>query len=102
MKIFNIHIMTTKQRNELIDESIDESFESAKSVEWAFRFTTLNPVVHSLKKLRANTWDVDMVDKMISLIEDYINRPKTDYIFPQGQTLDKEEYSELLEFVKNS
>lgn len=69
MKIFNIHIITNKQRSDLIDRCVEDGEEFEKSL----RFPNLNPVIHSLKKLRANTWDVDRVDKMIVWLEDYIN-----------------------------
>ena len=58
MRIFNIHIITEKQRRKLIDDC----FYMAKDIDIGFKFATLNPVVHSLKHLRDNTWDIERVE----------------------------------------
>lgn len=61
MKIFNL-IITTKKK--LMDEQIkcfNKGWDSSKKVEQDCTWSAINPVIHDLEKLRANTWDQDKI-----------------------------------------
>lgn len=70
MKIFNI-IITTKANQQAREL---EAFKLGVSkTEKLFNKTTwsaINPVIHSLKELRNNTWDVERVDQAINWLKD--------------------------------
>ena len=70
MKIFNI-IITTKanQRTrelEAFQRGMSEMDKQLNKLNWS----AINPVIHSLKELRNNTWDVDRVDQAINWLKD--------------------------------
>ena len=70
MKIFNL-IITTKKK--LMDEQIkcfNKGWDSSKKVEQDCTWSAINPVIHSLKELRNNTWDVKRVDQAINWLRD--------------------------------
>lgn len=37
-----------------------------------FKFSTINPIIWDLEKLRANTWDQDKITKIQEWLKDYI------------------------------
>ena len=61
MKIFNI-IITTKKKQ---DDFIIGCMQRLESVNRISTWSAINPVIHSLKELRNNTWDKDRVDGAI-------------------------------------
>ena len=70
MRIFNI-IITTKENQrtrELEDfkRGMSEMDKQLNKINWL----AINPVIHSLKELRNNTWDVDRVDQAINWLKD--------------------------------
>ena len=70
MEIFNI-IITTKanQRTrelEAFKRGMSEMDKQLNKINWY----AINPVIHSLKELRNNTWDVERVDKAINWLKD--------------------------------
>ena len=70
LRIFNI-IITTKanQRTrefEAFKRGISEIDKMLSRTTWS----AINPVIHSLKELRNNTWDVDRVDQAINWLKD--------------------------------
>lgn len=70
IKIFNLIIMTKKK---LMDEQIkcfNKGWDSSKKVEQDCTRSAINPVIHSLKELRKNTWDVERVDQAINWLKD--------------------------------
>ena len=70
MKIFNI-IITTNEK--LIDEQIkwfNKGWKDCKKVEDDSTWSAINPVIHSLKELRKNTWDIERVDQAIEWLKD--------------------------------
>ena len=70
MRIFNI-IITTKANQQAREL---EAFKRGMSeLDKMFSKTTwlaINPVIHSLKELRNNTWDVERVDRVINWLKD--------------------------------
>ena len=70
MKIFNI-IITTKAKQkarelEAFKRGMSEIDKALSTTNW----TAINPVIHSLKELRNNTWDVERVDQAINWLKD--------------------------------
>ena len=70
MKIFNI-IITTKENQrarelEAFNRGMSEMDKQLNKINWS----AINPVIHSLKELRNNTWDVDRVDQAINWLKD--------------------------------
>lgn len=66
MSIFNIIITTKKKQDKLIISCM----ERLDRVNKLSTIAAINPVIHSLKELRKNTWDVDRVDHAIQWLED--------------------------------
>ena len=70
MKIFNL-IITTKKKLKIEDTNTfeyawTESAELHNRTAWA----AINPVIHSLKELRNNTWDKERVDHAIEWLKE--------------------------------
>ena len=70
MKIFNI-IITTKANQkarevEAFNRGMSEIDKALSKINWS----AINPVIHSLKELRKNTWDVERVDQAINWLKD--------------------------------
>lgn len=70
MKIFNI-IITTKANQEareleVFKRGILKNDKLLNKTIWS----AINPVIHSLKELRNNTWDVERVDQAINWLKD--------------------------------
>lgn len=61
MKIFNL-IITTKKKQ---DDFIIGCMQRLERVNRMSVRAAINPVIHSLKELRNNTWDIDRVDGAI-------------------------------------
>ena len=77
MKIFNLVIMTKEDYEQrLSDVFLDgvlahkEINEDFKKIENKITWSTIRPVVHSLKELRKNTWDINRVDTAIKFLTD--------------------------------
>ena len=68
MRIFGLVITTQKQfKEEIIDAYKDGRKRGISIGEHAIKatnFAWINPVIHDLEKLRANTWDQDKITKM--------------------------------------
>lgn len=82
MKIFNIIITTQKEQNkrrQLLHEkwaSIRmESCRKCRAIENMSNRVAVRPVIHSLKELRKNTWDVERVDQAIKWLSDNFEVP---------------------------
>ena len=75
MKIFNLVIMKKKDYDfELSDHFVD-GYNTSRKLEERFKkvqdkitWSTIRPVVHSLKELRNNTWDTTRVDRAIKFL----------------------------------
>lgn len=61
MKIFNLIITTEKKQYDLIISCMQKLDRVDRMSVWS----AINPVIHSLKELRNNTWDKDRVDGAI-------------------------------------
>ena len=70
MKIFNIIITTKKKQIAYNAETFNQGWDACKKLEDDSTWTAINPVIHSLKELRNNTWDVDRVDQAINWLKD--------------------------------
>ena len=77
MKIFNLIIKTKKEYDIDISEAFVDGFAKCRNMSEKFEkindkltWSTLRPVVHSLKELRKNTWDTDRVDNAIKFLTD--------------------------------
>lgn len=70
LRIFNI-IITTKANQQARElEAFCQGWDACKKVEDDSTWSAINPVIHSLKELRNNTWDVDRVDQAINWLKD--------------------------------
>lgn len=61
MKIFNLIITTKKKYEEQIQDSYLQGDLDATVLEQRSTWSAINPVIHDLEKLRANTWDQDKI-----------------------------------------
>ena len=66
MKIFNIIITTRKKQDDFVISCMQRLERADRMSAWA----TIIPLIHSLQKLRNNTWDVDRVDQAINWLKD--------------------------------
>lgn len=66
MRIFNLVITTKKKQDDLIIGCMQRLGRVDRMSVWA----AINPVIHSLKELRKNTWDVERVDQAIKWLTD--------------------------------
>lgn len=66
MKIFNLIITTEKKQDDLFIGCMQRLDRVNRISVWS----AINPVIHSLKELRNNTWDVDRVDQAIEWLKD--------------------------------
>ena len=61
MRIFNLIITTEKKYKERIVSAFDNAWERSKFHLDQSAWSAINPVIHDLEKLRANTWDQDKI-----------------------------------------
>ena len=66
MRIFNIIITTKKKQDDLVISCMQRLDRVNRMSVWS----AINPVIHSLKELRKNTWDKDRCDKVINWLKD--------------------------------
>lgn len=66
MKIFNLIITTKKKQDDFIISCMKRLDRVDRMSVWA----AVRPVIHSLKELRKNTWDVERVDQAIKWLSD--------------------------------
>jgi hypothetical protein len=59
-------ITTKKKRDDLIISCLNRLEKVSRMGTWS----AINPVIHSLKELRNNTWDKDRVDGAIEWLKD--------------------------------
>ena len=70
MKIFNI-IITTKAKQQARElEAFKQGMSKMDKLLNEINWSAINPVIHSLKELRNNTWDVERVDHAINWLKD--------------------------------
>ena len=64
-------IITTRWRkNKNIVSILDSGIESTIRLNKKSTWSAINPVIHSLKELRNNTWDKERVDQAIKWLRD--------------------------------
>lgn len=66
MKIFNLIITTKKKQDDFAISCMERLARVDRMSVWA----AINPVIHSLKELRNNTWDKERVDHAIKWLTD--------------------------------
>lgn len=66
MKIFNFIITTKKKQDDFTIACLQRLDRVDRMSVWA----AVRPVIHSLKELRKNTWDVERVDQAIKWLTD--------------------------------
>ena len=70
MKIFNL-IITTKAKQKARElEALKQGMSKMDKLLNKINWSAINPVIHSLKELRNNTWDVERVDRAINWLKD--------------------------------
>lgn len=74
MKIFGLYIYTRKGQDKVFINAFDDGYNKGIETQNKLNRVTLNPVVHSLKELRNNTWDVERVDHAIKWLESCYDR----------------------------
>lgn len=70
MRIFNLIITTKKKQIEYNAENFNLGWDASKKFYDKSTWSAINPVIHSLKELRKNTWDVERVDQAIEWLKD--------------------------------
>lgn len=65
----NRPIITTRDK---IDDECVKCMVTLDKLNQRFKFSTINPIIYDLEKLRANTWDQDKITKMQEWLKDYI------------------------------
>lgn len=69
MKIFGL-IITTVNKQKLRDKKcFAEGWERGKFFINQNNLSVINTVIHSLKELRKNTWDIERVDNVINWLK---------------------------------
>lgn len=61
IKIFGLRIMTTKEWNEQRIDWYNIAWSNFTKGNAKSTWTAINPVIHDLEKLKANTWDQDKI-----------------------------------------
>ena len=74
MKIFGLYIYTQEELDKVCRDKYSEGINIGIETQGKLNRATLHPVVHSLKELRNNTWDVERVDHAISWLESCYDR----------------------------
>ena len=70
MKIFNI-IITTKAKQEARElEAFKQGMSKMDKILNETNWSAIIPLIHSLKELRKNTWDIERVDRAINWLKD--------------------------------
>lgn len=69
MKIFGLYIYTKEELDKICHYKYSEGINIGIETQDKLNRATLQPVVHSLKELRQNTWDVERVDHAIKWLE---------------------------------
>ena len=70
MKIFGLVIMTEKKLSKVTYDAYCLGEEEGSDLERHSIYTAINPVIHDLEKLRANTWDQDKITHIQNWLRD--------------------------------
>jgi len=70
MRIFNLVITTKKKQEKYMDDHDVELARELDRIDRMSVWAAVRPVIHSLKELRKNTWDVERVDQAIKWLTD--------------------------------
>lgn len=61
MKIFNIIIISRNKYIKDLADSFNAGWNGCEKIKDEAALTAINPVIHDLESLRANTWDQDKI-----------------------------------------
>ena len=64
MKIFGLVIMTKRKLKEITDDIYKQGLDDANDIDVQSVWSAINPVIHSLEELRADTWNQDKITKI--------------------------------------
>ena len=64
MRIFNIIITTKANQRTRELEAFQRGWDAYEKVEYGSTWSAINPVIHSLEELRADTWNQDKITKI--------------------------------------
>ena len=70
MKIFNIIITTKNKQIEYNAKTFIQGWDACKKVEDDSTWSAINPVIHSLEELRADTWNQDKITYIQEWLKD--------------------------------
>ena len=70
MKIFGLIITTVKQYEDKLEKSYLDGIADCTSIEQRTTWVAINPVIHDLERLRANTWDQDKITHIQNWLRD--------------------------------
>lgn len=63
----NLPFITTARK---VDDEIIGCMKTLERLNNMMGYSTVRPVIHSLKELRKNTWDIERVDRAIEWLEE--------------------------------
>lgn len=64
MKIFNLIIISRSKYINDLSESFNAGWNGCEKIKDEADLTVINPVIHDLEKLRADTWNQDKITHM--------------------------------------
>lgn len=74
MKIFGLYIYTKEELDKICRDKYSEGISLGIETQDKLNRITLNPVVHDLESLRADTWNQDKITKMQQWLESCYDR----------------------------
>lgn len=70
MKIFNIIIISRKKYLNDLTEGFNAGWNGCEKIKDKAALIVINPVIHDLESLRANTWDQDKISHIQNWLKD--------------------------------
>ena len=70
MKIFNLIIISRNKYLNDLTEGFNAGWNSCEKIQNNAALTAINPVIHDLESLRANTWDQDKITHIQNWLKD--------------------------------
>lgn len=70
MKIFNLIITTEAKQKDRITSALAYGWDRGKNFAELNDVAIVNEVIHSLKELKHNTWDIERVEQAIKWLQD--------------------------------
>jgi len=76
MKIFNLIITTQKQYRKDLQNVVCRTWDDCEKVYKSLALNVINPVIHDLEKLRADTWNQDKITYIQKWLKDNFKEKK--------------------------